>query len=411
MKIEFSKALEKMIDKDKENCRNMRGEFLLKLNVEGFPFSRHLSFDEDIYKETKAILPYYKKVVVLGIGGSALGTRMIYRLFKSKADKELIILDTTDPMIIEEALSEMIIEDTVFVSISKSGATMETAALTMYFIEHLQNVFGEVWKNRMVFITDPLSGDLRRYVEDNSLHSLEIPSELGGRYSVLSNVGLFPLYLAGIDIKSILSGAKRYLKKIKDDKDITPFTLAGCNLAHYLKGKNILALFPYSGKMKLWGEWFIQLWGESLGKIDQKGINVGQTPIVAVGPTDQHSIIQLFTQGPNDKFVLFLDIENRGTDQDISLDLPYNSFSYLKGKTFSQLIDAELKGTRENLDQLGVATALLTMEELTEERIGELIIFSYIFTVYTAQLLGVDPFDQPGVEGGKKIMFKLLGRE
>ncbi|MCD6360959.1 MAG: glucose-6-phosphate isomerase [Armatimonadetes bacterium] len=411
MKLYFSEKLELLKEKYKNECRNMRGEFLLKLNAEGFPFSNFLGGDLEKYEEIKSILPHYENVVVLGIGGSALGTKMIHYAFPELFDKNLYVLDTTDPKEIDLLLKKIYMEKTIFISISKSGSTIETAALTLFFIERLEKVLNDNWKNRMVFITDPFKGNLREFVNENGLTSLDIPPELGGRYSVLSNVGLFPLYLAGFPIEKLLNGAKNYLEEVKKDNILDVFDFAYCNFHFYNEGFNILNLFSYIGRLKLFGEWFVQLFAESLGKKNEEGENVGQTPMINIGPTDQHSIIQLFNDGPKDKVILFLKEKFHEVDFEIKKHIDKSAFSYLYQKSFGQIIDVEYEGAMQSLTNLDVPNATLEMDKLSPENLGKLIVFSYVFTVFSSMLLKVNPFDQPGVENGKKIMYKKLGRE
>ncbi len=411
MKLLFSKMLDELREKNYEECRLLRGEFLLKLNVEGFPFSSHIGDDIDKYDDIKAIMPYYENIIVLGMGGSELGTKMLYNTFPHLFKKKIYILDTTEPYEIEQLLNQVDLGKSIVISISKSGSTIETAALTLLFIKKLRNEFGDLWKNRIFFITDPHNGDLRAYTEENNFNNLGIPSDLGGRYSVLSNVGLFPLYLGGFPITELLEGAKSYLDDIKNDRTTDVFELGHCNLSFYKKGYNILGLMPYIKRLKTFGEWFIQLWSESLGKINKNGEHIGQTPIIAVGPSDQHSIIQLFNQGPRDKVIVFFKESDSPVNISIEENINKKSFSYLQNKSFKEILNVEYEGTMESLSNLGIPNITMIYDKLTPFEMGQTIMFSYILTVFTAKLLDVDPFDQPGVENGKKIMYKKLGKE
>ncbi|MCD6579596.1 glucose-6-phosphate isomerase [bacterium] len=411
MKIVFGKILDELRHKNTADCRLLRGEFLLKLNVEGFPFSKHIGNGVKKYEEIKSVLPYFENIIILGIGGSALGTKMIYDAFPHLFNKKIYILDTTEPYEIDKLLNTVDIAKSLVISISKSGSTIETAGLTLLLIKRLKNEFGDLWKNRIFFITDPMSGDLREYSNENDFNSLSIPPELGGRYSVLSNVGLFPLYLSGFPVMELLEGAIEYLDDIKNDIVIDVFEFGHCNMYFYEKGYNILGLMPYVKRLKTFGEWFIQLWGESLGKINKKGEHIGQTPIVAVGPTDQHSIIQLFNEGPKDKVLIFFEELSDEININIEEKIDKKAFSYLHNKSFKEILDIELAGTLESLSDLGVPNILIQYDKLTPKEMGRTIMFSYLLTVFTAKLLEIDPFDQPGVEKGKKIMYKKLGKE
>ncbi len=411
MRIELSPLLDDVSAKRTDECRNKRGEFLLKLNAEGFPFSRNIKADLSAYNNILNGVQNFDTAVVLGIGGSSLGTKMIYNAFPEYARKRLVFLETTEPERMSEVVKSIDYKKTLFIGISKSGSTMETAAAILFFIKEAKNTLGEDWKKHFLMITDPEKGDLRKFVQSEGLAALTVPSELGGRYSVLSDVGMFPLYFAGFPVDEITAGATDFLEECKKAGQQDLFRFAAADHAEYLSGKNILVLFPYAYRLKTFGEWFIQLWAESLGKKSPGGKAFGQTPLIAVGPTDQHSIIQLFTEGPNDKVILFINIGKRDENFTIGEKSALSSFSYLYEKNFTQLLNVELEGTKRNLDELKVPTALLTIPKLDFFNAGRLIMFSYILTVFTSYLYEVDPFDQPGVEGGKKIMYRLLKRE
>jgi glucose-6-phosphate isomerase len=410
VKTSYSKKVSILLTKYAAKVQELKKEFLLELNDKGFPFSNYIGGNIGNYKKIISKLPIFDTIVVIGIGGSALGTKMIYNCFKKIFKKRIIIVDTTEPERLAEVIENIDIKKTIFIPISKSGSTMETAANTLFFIGKAKETLKDNWKDHFVFITDQKKGDLRRFVEENRLFNLSLPEELGGRYSVLSNVGLFPLYLGGFPIDELISGAKEYLNDVKQGTLTEPFEIGFANYKLYKRRHNILILFPYVYRLKTYGEWFIQLWSESLGKINKEGRKIGQTPMIAVGPTDQHSIIQLFTDGPQDKVIFFLNVRDRNVNFTISEKLNYSSFGYLYNKDFGNIVNIEFEGTQENLNNLGVPTLELELKELSPENLGRLIMFSYILTVYSSHLLDIDPFDQPGVEGGKRIMYRRLGK-
>ncbi len=348
-------------------------------------------------------------LLVLGIGGSALGAKMVRDCFSAYLNKNLIILDNVDPYTIHDVAKKINPEKTVINVISKSGSTVEPISQFKFFYNLFELELGrEEALKRVVVTTDIAKGSLRKLADQLGLLSLEVPENVGGRFSVLTPVGIFPLEYCGIDTKKLLEGA---LKQKQEGKGLA-VTGAVLDYLFYNKGKNIKVLFIYSDRLFRFGEWYLQLFGESLGKrFDKSGkeVNVGATGVLAKGVTDQHSQVQLYREGPDDKFYAFFKINKK-----IDVLIPdsfdkFEGFSYLSGKRFSQLMDAECEGTMQALENAGRPVVLYEIDEIDLEAMGELIYLFELQTAVCGYLYNINPFDQPGVEEGKVIAKKLLG--
>ena len=267
-----------------------------------------------------------------------------------------------------------------------------------------------------VFSTDPLSSDLKELSDEKGFNTLVVPTNIGGRFSVLTSVGLLPALFANIDIKRLYEGANSIKEELLS-KDITnPLLKTATELAYaYNQSEtqvNQTVLMPYSSKLKNLSHWFVQLWGESLGKYSQeKKMHTGLTPIPAYGATDQHSQMQLFMEGPNDKFILLIDIENRSNDFSLDNTIGKKSSNALCGYTLNQLIKAQLNGTLKALKDKKRNVALISIKENDEYNIGRLILFLESLTCLMGYYLSINPFDQPGVELGKKYAYEYLAKE
>ncbi len=360
----------------------------------------------DVASAIKKDIEKYKKfknLVVIGIGGSALGMTALknallhpyYNLKKDLTTPRLFVLDNIDPNL-TESLSEIINpKETLFNIITKSGSTAETLANFFYFLEKLKNTTKN-WKEHLVFTTGE-SGFLRKVANENSIKTYAVPEKVGGRYSVLSEVGLFPAALCGIDIESLLEGASDAI-----ENEHVPVGYAAIQYYFYKKGKNINVFMPYSNRLSNIADWFIQLWAESLGKNE----HTGPTPVKSLGATDQHSQLQLYIDGPRDKIITFLKVEGR-TDK---LKLNYDGH-FLDGKSMGQLFRAETEGTRQALTECRRPNMTFDIPVIDAYNIGELIYQLEMSCCIMGHFLGIDPFNQPGVERGKKLTYELLGRK
>jgi len=372
----------------------------------------------------------FDHVLLLGIGGSALGARALLNALRPPAWNELsdeqreyfprlTVLENVDPTTVAAALRRIDPRRVLVNVVSKSGGTAETLAQYLVVRDWLERAVGpEAVPRHLVFTTDPMKGPLRAIAEKEGIATLEVPPEVGGRFSVLSPVGLLPAALIGIDIEALLRGAKHALDRAEnDDLLANPAGLYAALLwaADARLGAKIHVLMPYSDRLKEFAEWYRQLWAESLGKrVDRSGqvVFAGPTPLAAIGATDQHSQVQLFMEGPYDKVVTLVGVEDPGEDVTIPsrADLP-EELAYLGGKTLGSLLRAEQDATAAALARMGRMSCSLTLPRLDAETLGELVMFLQLATGYAGVWYGVDPFDQPGVELGKKLTFAAMGRK
>lgn len=372
----------------------------------------------------------FENVVVLGIGGSALGATSLLHALRGQdwnertaEDREhfprLFVLDNVDPDTVASLLDRIDVRRTLFNVISKSGTTAETMSQYLVVRERLREALDDPdgVRRHLVFTTDPETGVLRGIAEDEGIVALPIPGNVGGRFSVLSAVGLFPAALVGIDSEALLAGARAMVERCDPDalRDNPAGLFAALQwLADTEAGAPIHVVMPYSDRLYSVADWFRQLWAESLGKrVNRAGeeVNVGPTPVKALGATDQHSQVQLYMEGPFDKTVTFLAVRERGRDITIpALHGEIDALGYLGGRTLGELLDAERRATAAALAERGRMNMTLTLPRLDERALGELLMLLEIATVYAGTLYDVDPLDQPGVELGKRLTYGQMGR-
>jgi glucose-6-phosphate isomerase len=270
---------------------------------------------------------------------------------------------------------------------------------------------------RIVFTTDPQAGNLRLLAKTAPYVCLPVPPNVGGRYSVLTAVGLLPLACAGYDVAALLAGAADMAARCgqKNPQDNPAYVFAGLATAFSRQGRNILVMMPYASDLFGLAQWFAQLWAESLGKakhLDGSPAHVGQTPVAAVGATDQHSQLQLYMEGPQDKLVCFVTLDNFGADLEIPpLFGDIEALTYLGGRSLAELIQAEATATAAALAQEGRPSLALRLPAIDEHVLGQVLFLLEAATVAAGGLLKVDPLDQPGVELGKKLTYGLMGRK
>jgi glucose-6-phosphate isomerase len=371
----------------------------------------------------------YDHVLVLGIGGSALGTKALVNALRPPAWNEwddegreffprLTVLENVDPTTVAAALRRIDPRRVLVNVISKSGGTAETMAQYLIVRSWLDGALGDAAHRHIVFTTDPARGALRELARQESILTLDIPPPVGGRFSVLSPVGLLPAALVGIDVAALLAGAKRAVGRAEaeDLRQNPPALYAALHWAADTDlGAKIHVLMPYTDRLREFAEWYRQLWAESLGKrVDRAGqvVHAGPTPVGAVGATDQHSQVQLFMEGPYDKAITFVAVDDLGEDVTIpsaAQPLPPD-LSYLPGRTLGDLLRAEREATTAALAQMGRMSCTLTLPNLTAETLGELVMFFQLATGYAGAWYGIDPFDQPGVELGKRLTYAAMGR-
>ncbi|MFL5593326.1 MAG: glucose-6-phosphate isomerase [Gemmatimonadaceae bacterium] len=366
----------------------------------------------------------YDDVVILGIGGSALGpialrTALLPSAWNMLDDKargglpRLQVLDNVDPETIAALLDRVHLPRTLFIVTSKSGGTAETMAQFLIVHERIVAAKLDVAK-QMVFVTDPKQGALRPVAEQLKVPALDIPPNIGGRFSVLAPVGTLPAALVGIDVKGLLSGARAMAKRC-DSAELgrnPAGTYAMLQwLAHTELKKSVAVFMPYSDALRDVAGWVVQLWAESLGKTRPDGTAVGSTPLAALGATDQHAQVQLFMEGTPDKTVTFVAVRERSTDVVIPAEFSgVKELGYLAGHSLAELIDVEQRATAGALAKRGRPNMTIHLDRVDAAHVGELMMFLEIATAYAGQLYGIDAFNQPGVELGKQFAYALLGR-
>ena len=364
--------------------------------------------------------------VVLGIGGSALGNIALHTALNDplynqlpearKGRPRVHVMDTIDPNVFDGLLRLIDVEKTVFNVISKSGTTIETAAQFLIIRDLLRKKLGTNYGRNIIATTDPVSGTLRRLADQDGYTTFDIPGGVGGRFSVLTPVGLLSAAVSGIDIKALLSGAKAMDGRCgsEDLKENPALMNAVLQYLSYNRGMHISVIMPYSSGLEGVAEWYCQLWAESLGKkhsVDGKVVNCGPTPVRALGPTDQHSQLQLYMEGPFDKTVTFLAVDSFASSVRVPDDVPDNSLDHLSGKSLEDLITAERLGTQAALTEAGRPNCTIHLPEVSAFHIGQLLYLFELQTALAGRLFGIDPFDQPGVETGKVNANALLGKK
>jgi len=349
-----------------------------------------------------------ESIAVIGIGGSSLGAKAVYEFLKPVENlrRKLYFFESTDPINIKSLLSQIDLEKTHFLVISKSGTTVETFAIYKYILSLQANA------SCYTFITDPGSA-LEKYAKSVQAQILHLPDNVGGRFSVLSVVGLVPLALCGIDIKALLAGASKIKNSFFEDGYLHDILLKKSlfyakNHAQY----HINCLFAYSESLKYFCEWYVQLWGESLGKKQRSSaFHVGLTPIGLIGPKDQHSFLQLIMEGTRDKSVTFIQIE----DFEDEIKIPNTTLAHLESLDtlnnlpFSQLINMQCNSVMEALKvEENIPLDSITIPKIDAENIGSLIFYYELLTSLVGELIDVNTYDQPGVEAAKIILKKKL---
>lgn len=355
-----------------------------------------------------------KTFVQIGIGGSSLGPEMLIRALK-KSDCQFIFINNIDPDEIYDQLKSIDINHSLFYFVSKSGGTAETLAgfiILCQFCE-AKGYSNEKFYSRVVFGTDPVKSELLELAKEKNIATLEVPSAVGGRFSVLTPVGFFPALFAGIDLPLLLKGAQEAKENfLKMDSDL--FKSAHFLLEHKkIQKRSLTVMLPYSSKLREFSYWFNQLWAESLGKelsLNGQKVEEGFTPIAAYGATDQHSQMQLFMEGPQDKVIILLEVDHFTHDYSLKNQFVQNSFKKLSPYTLAELMKAEFNGTKMALRQKSRPFIHIKIDKLDEKNLGALILFFEMLTGLAGISLEVDPFNQPGVEAGKVFAYEWLNQ-
>jgi glucose-6-phosphate isomerase len=390
----------------------------------GFP---HLPFQQTAIDAVRTyaaeVKGSYDTVCLAGIGGSALGAWALDCAIRGPHPVQgkgprLVILDNVDPAFTSLALDSMNPKKTLVVVIAKSGSTAETAATFLVLREWLRDALGKKFARRVAAVTTQGKGDLYELAKREEYRCFWIPENVGGRFSVLSAVGLLPAALTGVNIRKLTRGAAE-ITHFCWQEDLDQNVALSAALYHWLlltrKNKPIQVAIPYSNQ--LWGTafWFRQLWAESLGKARTRAgvaVNVGQTPVAALGATDQHSQVQLYIEGPPDKVFTFWAVGKFASSGKLpkeAIGLP--AFDYLAGQSLARLIDAERRATAAALAAAGRPNCAFTLARIDEEHLGAFLQMMEFQTAFMGELLDINAFDQEGVELGKRFTFGLMGRK
>jgi len=394
---------------------------------------RDLATDRQMLRQVQAAVRRYQgkfeNLVVLGIGGSALGNIALQTALNPpfhnllpdtvRRGPRLFVMDNVDPVQFGNLLDVLgpSLRKTLFNVISKSGETAETAAQFLITLDLVARRLGKKSLTKHILVTtDPEGGTMRGIVEQHGFDALPVPPGVGGRFSVLSAVGLFSAGMCGIKINSLLAGAAAMGQRVAQPAVArNPAAMLALLLhAFYLRGKRLHVMMPYSYQLKDLADWYRQLWAESLGKcrdLEGQPTVVGPTPIKALGATDQHSQVQLYREGPNDKVFMFLEVERFARDVKIPrvAGMP-EELGYLQGKSLGRLLNAEKRATEAALVASQRPCLTIRFPRVSEDTVGQFIMLWEAATSVMGYLLNIDPYDQPAVQLGKDYTFALMGR-
>ena len=425
IKTEEISALKAKIEKASNSMKKKRKEGLM--DFRDLPYNQGVIVG-DIQSYANEMKDKIDAFVVLGIGGSALGPIAVQQALNhpywNELPKEkrggwpkLYVVDNVDPERLIYLFETIDITKCLFNVITKSGSTSETMSQFMIIQKLLEDKLGKDGaKSHIVCTTDADKGNLIKIARAEGYKTFIIPGGVGGRFSELTPVGLIPAAFCGIDIRGLLEGAAK-MDKLCENDDIYKNPAHMFALLHYIamqKGKNMTVVMPYADSLKFISDWFAQLWAESLGKkfdVDGKEVYAGQTPVKALGVTDQHSQVQLYTEGPFDKILVLLGVDEYKetiTIPEIYADIP--SLGFLGGVTHNDLIANEQRATEYALMRSNRMNMTLTLPKVCENTLGQLLYFFEVATAFAGELLNINAFDQPGVEEGKDATYALFGR-
>lgn len=355
-------------------------------------------------------LKRFKHLVVIGVGGSSLGAEALVSLHGG-TNKRVTFLNNLDPLDCKRVLEDKDFKDTGYVVVSKTGTTPEVLAQFSVVLEHTKNQLGREWLDHWLVITNRERGALRKFVEDRSVRNLIFPSDLSGRYSVLSPSGLLPALWADVDINRLRLGARNMSDSwIDGDQNAKNLLLiATLYYLHHIRfNRTISVMMPYGSRFRKFAQWYSQLWAESLGKGAVDGKSAGSTPLVAIGTTDQHSMLQLFVEGRDDKIYTIITVDDYGEHQMIPSLLSGKEADYLRGHSLEDLAKIEGSSTIRTLRDLGRPVINIKFPKIDETFTGELLMSYQLITIAVASLYDVNPFDQPGVDANKRLTFEML---
>lgn len=371
----------------------------------------------DDVEDMAAEIRTFRDVVVVGIGGSSLGAKSVWHALRKRPYSPcwLHFVENVDPFDLNQLLLRLDAETTAVICISKSGGTIETVVQYLVLRDWLTRHLGARARRHQWIVTDPEQGWLRELARKEGLPSLPVPPKVGGRYSVLTAVGLLPLAVIGADVGLLLEGAADNADRCKGSNPEQNRALEMAALYFLLdrtRGKRVSVMMPYVNRLRLFVDWYCQLWAESLGKHTGDGQEpAGTLPVRAMGAVDQHSQLQMYLESRHDKMFTFIELAQ--WEQDVAIPLSADDatqFPYLHSRSLAEVIDAEFNATRQTITDAGHPNMTLRLPSLDTHVLGQLIDLYQRVTVYTARLYGVNPLDQPAVERGKKLAVQYLSR-
>lgn len=400
-------ALFRAIDKERAKC--VSGYYNL-------PYEKTAIKDAQNFVESnKMLLDSIKNLIIIGIGGSSLGLKAIDSMLSHLPYRKginLKFLEHTDPIKIEKTLKKIQLKNSFFIVISKSGSTIETLSLMKYVFHRYGLLKNARNKRHLAFITD-FNSPLEAFGRLNKIATLCIDKNIGGRFSVLSTIGILPLCILGYKVDRILHGARKMSNSFfarKEEHILKKAIFFGNHRDKF----HINILFSYSSVFKDFNAWYVQLWGESLGKLNSFHSKTALTPIALIGSIDQHSFLQLIVQGVMDKTVTFLSLNQMSYENP---KIPKMSLKFLEscdfanGASFASLLQKQQLSTMETIQKEGVPTDSIEIKKLCEESVGSLIMYYELLTSCAGKVLDINTYNQPGVELGKKILISKFKKK
>ncbi|MBT5236954.1 hypothetical protein HOL63_01125 [Candidatus Peregrinibacteria bacterium] len=347
-------------------------------------------------------------VVWIGIGGSGLGPKVLREVFETPNTPEFILLDTIDPYMLDMYDSILDWKNTLLVVVSKSGGTLEPMSVFFHCWKRMQEARGKEAGNYTVAITDPKKGTLKTFCLENGIRTLPIPDNVGGRYSIFTPVGLLPVALLGADVDEFVRGAKEMdtiCQNVTPDENPAAMLASVQFLLDTKRDCNVRVIMPYSQRLESFARWNQQLIAESLGKVETSN----PIPLAAIGTQDQHSLLQQWMAGPRQQWHIFIrEIEKTPFKVPNEVE---ESFKYIAGKEFGDLLDACYKGTSDALTSAKRPHVTIGLEKIDEYHLGQLFFLFLVEVVLLGKLYRIDPYGQPAVEIGKNITKKILNEE
>ena len=396
--LEVTQAAHSLNPETLKKCQDSLRTFLARKDI-GFPqLVQRIPLWEQSYKEGEAFYKKFKKIVIVGLGGSSLGTRVIAEVFRAR---QIFFLDNVDALEFETLIEQLgDLREAGWVFISKSGTTIESLC-SLEFLEQIFNSEGLNLASQSLVVSENKANTLVQWAQAHKIPQCEIPVDVGGRFSVLSPVGMLPAAFLGLDLEKFRLGAASAIL----DEDLVAQVMAQ-TVQSFERGEWITLLWTYNSSLKSFGGWFQQLWAESLAKTkDRHGKPAPRvsTPMAAVGACDQHSILQQVMEGARDKFVVFLRVEESEAGSQRLQKSQFSETKELVGRTMGELLKFEALATQEALTQSGVSTLTLKTKVLDEQSLGYLFMFWQLVVAGLGEYLQIDAFNQPGVELGKRL--------